>query len=263
MSELTPDRKKDLCEHTGKMMVYQQSHVDSMMRYKKGLKFFNERFLDNKNKNIETMDVLLGFAVHISYLYLELGTATRQYLKSEIHYEERFAVKQMNVIMLEGHKRIYGYGGIIKESIWLKVKPISEQLSETTQAQYNEITEKIITMGISGVFDKDSRDLAVHFDTDVEKVYDMLLSLNAESFFINVISFLDLLLCISKFLSETLNEFGKILNSSVVVHSSQMNKVKDVLTIAKATHGDNPQLLEIEKMMEKIDSLIKFNKPTL
>ena len=149
------------------------------------------------------MHNLLDFTIHLNYVLLDLAVAFRQYLSAKKPHEERFATKYLNVIMIEGYKRTYGYGKIISESFWVsKIKPICDDLPQIYQDKYQALTGKIIKVGKSGIFDKDSRDYAVHYDADVKKVYNMLIALNGETSASNTIVFLDLLENIENFITE-------------------------------------------------------------
>ncbi|MFR9603236.1 MAG: hypothetical protein SNG02_05120 [Rikenellaceae bacterium] len=159
---------------------------------------------------------LIDFAIHLCYIRLDLLTALRLYLSAKKAHEERFTVKNLNVIMIEGYKRIYGYGRNINESFWIsKIKPICDNLPQHLQAEYKELTDEIIQIGQSGVFDKDSRDYAVHYDPNVTKVYDMLVALDAEIALSNTLVFAKLVEKLQKFTTQILLQWCVELKSEL------------------------------------------------
>ncbi len=59
----------------------------------------------------------LGILLH--YLYLDLGTAVRGYLRAENYYEQQLNVVRINVIIYEGYKKIFLPQGDNNQSLWV------------------------------------------------------------------------------------------------------------------------------------------------
>lgn len=217
---ITPEGQFRLETTINQMIVEQSSNIDLWIRQKKSLPeirkhieghlqkhgISGENALSQIDENFKIIDRVNSFAIHLCYLYCDLGTAIKHYLSAELDYEKRYAVKLLNVIMIEGYKRIYGFEkDKIKISLWVKsLEDICKSVSSECANKYNELTQQIIEIGQSKIFDKDNRDLAVHYDTDVEKVYALLLKLSAEDESQKVIEFLKLLEQLIKFSGEIL-----------------------------------------------------------
>ncbi len=152
--------------------------IDKLMRTKKSLA---EKQLTITPSNYDTLIALINTLTHICYVTANMQTAYRQYLSAKIPHEERCAIASLNVFMNEGYKRMYGYRKLIKESFWIdKIGAICDMLQPEYQTEYTQLKDELVAIGRSDVFDKDSRDFYTHLDVDVDKVYNMLINLNAE-----------------------------------------------------------------------------------
>jgi len=262
---ITPEGYIKLKTTTAQMIVEQSKNIDTWIRQKKSLpdlrKFLEnpcqqddiikENTLSQIDKNFKIIEGVFSFTIHLCYLYCDLGTAIRHCLSAELDYEKRFAVKLLNVIMIEGYKRIYGYGDKIKESFWVKsIKPICESVSSECINKYDELTRQIIEIGQGNVFDKDSRDLAIHYDTDVEKVYVLLLTLNAEIESKKVIEFLKLTEQLIKFAGEILTLRNKELE---LQRNSPIDELRNYIQTLQDKIPDELKL----KLIERLERLEK------
>ena len=165
-------------------------------------------------KNEESISDILSLHMHVLYLIMDLSVVYRMYLFALIPHEERFAIQQLNVIMVEGYKRLYGFNTHIKDSFFYKINPISNTITSTDCDGYKIVEQKLIDLGNSSNLDKDARDISVHYDPDVLKVYDMLVAIDAEETSKKVVSCLAVLNSLTSYLKSVEKRFfSKYMNS--------------------------------------------------
>ena len=160
-------------------------------------------------KNEVSFSDILSLHMHVLYITMDLSVAFRFYLSAQIPHEERFAIQQLNVIMVEGYKRLYGYNSGIKTSLFYKVNPKQNTITSKDCDGYRRVEKELVKLGNSSNLDKDARDISVHYDTDVMKVYNMLVSIDAEETTQKVISCLDVLKSLTTYLCNVEDMFLK------------------------------------------------------
>lgn len=163
---LSEDSRKRIFDFMGNQINECAKETDCIYCFRKKLA--------DRNKELSDM---LALHLHVLFVILDLSTALRVYLNAKIPYEERYALRQMNVIMVEGFKRIYGFGNAIKKSLLYNVRPEINSITATDRYGYNVIIENLVNLGESENLDKGSRDLSIHYDADVNKVYEMIIGI--------------------------------------------------------------------------------------
>lgn len=169
MEKITPlsdDSRKRIFDLIGNEILECGKEVDYIYTLHKDLA--------DRNKELSGM---LALHLHVLFILLDLNTAFRVYLSAKLSYEERYALRQMNVIMVEGFKRIYGFGNAIKKSLLYNVRPEINSITATDRYGYDVIIENLVNLGESENLDKGSRDLSIHYDADVNKVYEMIIGI--------------------------------------------------------------------------------------
>lgn len=115
----------------------------------------------------------------IDYIDLDFCAACCHYLSAKTNYEQRFAFKNINTILSEGYKKLYGFT-TKEDSFWKKqIKYAVEQYQEFRE-EYLRITESLEGLQTKDVFNKEMRDLSVHYDANPIKVYQMLTNISGE-----------------------------------------------------------------------------------
>ena len=199
---ITPETRTRLYDNFGIDVHSICGQIDNMMLVKKTIL--------EKQKVKARIISLINIITHLNFVRIDMQTAYRQYLSAKISHDERCAMRSLNIHMIEGYKRLYGYGKQVPESFWVKtIGSMYESMPSDQQIAYNQITTKIIKIGNGDVFDKDSRDYSVHYDLDVDKFYKMLKELNAETSTTKAIQFIELTNDIVAFLSELFAESTK------------------------------------------------------
>ena len=170
---------------------------------------FIHNLKETLTKNEVSFSDILSLHMHVLYITMDLCVAFRFYLSAQIPHEERFAIQQLNVIMVEGYKRLYGFNSGIKTSLFYKVNPKQNTITSIDYDGYRRVEKELVKLGNSSNLDKYARDISVHYDTDVLKVFNMLVSMDAEETSQKVISCLDVLKSLTTYLCNVEDLFLK------------------------------------------------------
>lgn len=144
----------------------------------------------------------------LCYINLDLCAAYRQYLSTDTstNYENRQAMTKINVVMSEGYKKIYGFGGSQqKKSFWVSQIKVAIDYLGSHADEYNRIEVLLKDMANDNVLNKEMRDLAIHYDDDPLKVYKMLSDLSAEEVTSRCNKFFGILAEVTKFVWALIN----------------------------------------------------------
>lgn len=175
---LTEQSRNRLFDFVGNEIKEDSKEVDFIYRLRKILNGTNRALSD-----------ILALHMHVLFILLDFNTVYRMHLKAQLPYEKRFTLRQMNVIMLEGFKRIYGFGKATKKSLLYSIRPEVNVITSTDSKGYDQVVEALTILGESKHLNKDSRDLSIHYDVDVDKFYEMNVKIkDAEEIFLNMCS---------------------------------------------------------------------------
>ncbi|MEM9650031.1 MAG: hypothetical protein AAF969_16250, partial [Bacteroidota bacterium] len=165
-----------------------------------------KKFFGLTSKDLNDISRILEFKILIGLISLDLTTSVRAYLKAEYQYEGQFFLRQFAVVINEGYKKIYNFkksnpdgtavSGNRAKSFW--VKEIGSMVNERNNInlfnRYSELTKELdryFELNFEGI--KEKRDLSIHYDKDLLKVYEMIVNLNSESLIKKFIPFYELL----------------------------------------------------------------------
>lgn len=151
------------------------------------------------------ISTILETRLTINYIELDFCAAYCQYLSAKTNYEQRFACKGINTILSEGYKKLYGFTAK-EDSFWKKqIKFAMEQQPELHE-EYLRITNDLESLQTKEVFNKEMRDISVHYDFDPRKVYQMLANISAEEVVRRYIEFALILKEIRNFLLKLIDK---------------------------------------------------------
>ena len=151
------------------------------------------------------ISTILETRLTINYIELDFCAAYCQYLSAKTNYEQRFACKGINTILSEGYKKLYGFTAK-EDSFWKKqIKFAMEQQPELHE-EYLRITNDLESLQTKEVFNKEMRDISVHYDFDPRKVYQMLAKISAEEVVRRYIEFALILKEIRNFLLKLIDK---------------------------------------------------------
>jgi hypothetical protein len=163
-----------------------QSHaqrLDTFIRQQSLPELIKQKFKDINSDSINPIYRLIEIqktAIQLTYLYIDLASATKAFISSEYTIEKQLSLKQINIIIYEGYNKLYGLNGESEDSFWQKyICPIAlENEDDSISDEFNSINQELQTLKEKvETFDK-QRQLSVHLDKGIPKVYSMLHNLN-------------------------------------------------------------------------------------
>lgn len=146
-------------------------------------------------------------AIQLTYLYIDLASATRAFISSEYTIEKQLSLKQINTIIYEGFNKLFGFENNKDDSFWKKyIHPIAlEDNNKSTYEEFSTLTEEL------NIFQEEinkcgaQRQLSVHLDKGIVRVYNMLHNLNPIKEFDKALRFLVILPKVLKFFTKCLH----------------------------------------------------------
>lgn len=226
---------------------------------KQQFKDIDSDFMDAIHRIIEIQKV----AIQLTYLYIDLASATRAFIGSEHTIEKQLSLKQVNTIIIEGYNKLYGLNNDSEESFWKAyVYPIiSDNEDELIIDEFKSIDEELLSLKIKVKTFEDQRQLSVHLDNGIPEVYSMLHNLDPVKEFIKVLQILNILPRVLSFLSKCLS----IINlKNQANHEKKMaptyEKIDNIISLLMKTPStqekdDFIQILERFKTGEFFDEL--------
>jgi len=150
------------------------------------------------SKELEDISRIIEFKILIGFISLDLTTCVRSFLKAEFQYEGIYFLRQFGVVINEGYKKIYNFNPINQDGIemsknrsksfWIKVigQMVNHINDKKISAKYEELTlelDNFLKNNFQGI--KELRDISVHYDADLIKVYDTFSRLNSDKLITN------------------------------------------------------------------------------
>lgn len=151
------------------------------------------------------ISTILETRLTINYIELDFCAAYCQYLSAKTNYEQRFACKGINTILSEGYKKLYGFTAK-EDSFWKKQIKFAVEQQPELHEEYLRITNDLESLQTKEVFNKEMRDISVHYDFDPRKVYQMLANISAEEVVRRYIEFALILKVIRNFLLKLIDK---------------------------------------------------------
>lgn len=151
------------------------------------------------------ISTILETRLTINYIELDFCAAYCQYLSAKTNYEQRFACKGINTILSEGYKKLYGFTAK-EDSFWKKQIKFAVEQQPELHEEYLRITKDLESLQTKEVFNKEMRDISVHYDFDPRKVYQMLANISAEEVVRRYIEFALILKEIRNFLLKLIDK---------------------------------------------------------
>lgn len=195
MSDLTYKSARSLFNNLGDTIIFLERQTDDI--YKS-----IEMLEQSPVANARILNVQFA-SMYLNYIYLDTCAAFRMYLGGLTNNEQRFAVKQLYVILNEGFERIYGFEGTKsrKESIWNTYFVIYEtDLNLHIREAYNTLAKFLSGFKDDVIFDKSSRSHGAHYTDNYKTIYSFLRDLNAESVTVGAMHFMQLMEEVRKFI---------------------------------------------------------------
>ena len=143
---------------------------ETISNYAEGLPKVKRLLEDNNSKHgefHETYSVLLSVMQFVLITLIDSIVITKYFILADKDYDRRFMRGKMKVILNEGFKKLYGFGGKKKkESEWNKLAGIMKYFPDGIKSQYRELSSLLEDQSKSSSWWKDKRDVETHFDAD-------------------------------------------------------------------------------------------------
>lgn len=196
----SPESRENLYENMGKTIDCFSPIIKAEIAMLETL----NNIIDNPISNTESnkiSNVFLSLNTYTHFMSIELSSVLRACFRSSLLFEQKYNLKYINCVILEGYKHLYGYKSNRRKSIWMsEVKPLLEIIDEDEFKQdFDSLENRIIEFGKNNITDKAQRDLSFHYDLDPLLVYNMLIDIDEEKEVQRMVQFLALLQEISSF----------------------------------------------------------------
>ena len=157
--------------------------LDEFMRWQKLLDWVTQEYKDIDSKTIISIQQsieILKVAIQLTYLYIDLASASRAFISSEYTIEKQLSLKQINTIIYEGYDKLYGLSDNSEDSFWKKyISSFAiENKDETIFDDFNFVEQELQTFKLKVKTFEKQRHLSVHLDKGIPEVYSMLHNLN-------------------------------------------------------------------------------------
>jgi hypothetical protein len=205
---------------------------------------------ENQNSDIYNSKRLCEYSLLVGLISLDITTEFRIYLNAKEKYEVLYSCKQLIVTINEGYKKIFNYvtvdeNGNIKtkdrnKSFWIKdIGILVATKMNSLSKEYEEITNEL-EVYIENNFQniKNQRDLAVHYDNNPSKVYDMLIVLDIETIARQTLPFMDILRNMIIFNTKLFEEYRVLIAKKKNDLSDSQHQILEDLRI---TLENNPE----------------------
>ncbi len=124
---------------------------------------------------IKTEDLQIG----VHYVLIDLAVSLRAAFMAENPFEKRFHLKNLLASISEGYKLLMNFGKQRKHSLWMLMEEDVKKLHDRKILdKYNDIKSKLEVFGNTEI-DQNLRNLTLHYDNDMMKVYDATVDLNS------------------------------------------------------------------------------------
>lgn len=169
--------------------------------------------VNSKNEKESSFSELLlklnSFCLLIS---LDLSAFMRADFRSTSNPEKRCNLKYINVILIEGYSYLFGFRKQKKYALWSIFKEKAEKINDKDLINdINNIEQQAIAFRDIYVVKKnrEDRNLSIHYDSDPQKVYGLLLNISEEIEAKKTSAFLEILLNINIFINNHIQKFHK------------------------------------------------------
>jgi hypothetical protein len=210
---------------------------------------------ENQNSDIYNSKRLCEYSLLVGLISLDITTEFRIYLNAKEKYEVLYSCKQLIVTINEGYKKIFNYVTIDKKSgnfkmenrntsFWIKdIGILVDTQINSLSEEYEEITNELEIYFENNFEDiKDRRDLAVHYDNNPSKVYDMLIVLDIETITRQTLPFMDILKNMIIFNTKLFEEYGVLIAKK---KNNQFDSHNQILEDLRITLENNPDAIKI------------------
>ncbi len=162
-------------------------------------------------------ELLLKLNTFSLLINLDLSAFLRADFRSISNPEKRCNLKYINVILIEGYSYLFGFKKQKKYALWSILKKTAEQIDDKDLINDINNIEKQAN-AFRDIYaerkDREDRNLSVHYDSDPQKVYDLLLNINEDVEVKKTNAFLEILENINILINNHIQKYHKTISSN-------------------------------------------------
>ena len=137
---MTYEQARHLFLNMGEAIKELEPNVDKLAQTLSHIENIN--MMDNYTLNVTKN--ALTCQLTISLIHLDLCAATRQYLSGLTNYDQRFAIKNLQAILNEAYKRVFGFSSTkLKDTL---IYPLISSLSDEDKDKYRSYLDKMASI---------------------------------------------------------------------------------------------------------------------
>lgn len=217
--------------------------------------------------DLDSFTKIVNYRLFLNLLISDISSAILFYLNSKSKYEKIYSVRLIIVCINEGYKKIYHFTNTKKngeldfsnrnKSFWIKdIKGIIDCEIPELANEFNSITDMLDQFWDEKLNNfQDTRNLSIHYDFEMTKVYDEITQILPEETFQKLKPFLDIL---NKMFDLTLNLTEHLLTNSKNKNNEIREKSNEILdnmtNLIKKSNID-----EDDELFDALEKLRKFN----
>lgn len=204
---MTYEQARHLFLNMGEAIRELEPNVDKLAQTLSHIENIN--MMDNYTLNVTKN--ALTCQLTISLIHLDLCAATRQYLSGLTNYDQRFAIKNLQAILNEAYKRVFGFSSTkLKDTL---IYPLISSLSDEDKDKYRSYLDKMASIKSNfhepTIFNKESRCMIYHYSNDILKAHKFLSDIDADVVIHASNQFLSVIVQLSEFVHNLLLDFDK------------------------------------------------------
>ncbi len=260
------DKKEELNLSLKESIQNNSNLLDSFCSKQKIPKLIKQKFKDIDNKLSVIMDELFEIqkvSIHLLYIYVDLATATRNFIESEYSIEKQLSMSQINTIVFEGYSKIYGLNES-KNSFWkMYITPVVFQSkNKELNQEFKSIEQELDILTTKVQSFSEDRHLSVHLEQGIPKIYSMLYNLNPLNEFNKAKEMLSFMNRLLGFLNKCICSIDERRMINYQKDMEVTNKIiDDVINMLRKFPYDS-KVKEHIKLLEKIKSGELLNEIT-
>ena len=229
---LSEESKKSLYNTMGDIIQQYTPILDYFIQYRKQIPT-----ISNQNYSLNNIKNFIELFCSTLYLNIEIATILRADLRTNLVIEKRVNLKYIVSITCEFYKAIF----LGKKSLWTKVRAQLASFNEDTLNSNISRIEQLLLDYETKYFnnDKSLRDISIHYDLDINELYNFLLHINEEQEAQRICDLLTLLETLHKSLTKilTLFNFEKQTPYQNIVHDTKLDQ-KVIDTFRKRVYDE-------------------------
>ncbi|MGC4233083.1 MAG: hypothetical protein QM594_08895 [Niabella sp.] len=262
-----PDENNKLFHELDEQIVYFAQQLDriiaqcrlpGIIQEKLNLKFsFSER--------LQPLVESIYPGIHMFFIYLDLASAIRAFLSSELYFEKQLNLRRISIVVYEGFKHLYGYSNEHQQkSFWFKnissilIKSEDNALLDSLTKIEHELKEIASDSEINNAL---LRERFVHYRyKDRDNILNLFHTLVKANPLTEMNKSLKLLNLLPKLIelnkNSTTLKYNLEQENIKSANNKTLAKIEDILSMIEQTKIDHEKKQEIKNYMNKIKNLL-------